>query len=77
MLTIKQPSKIILGKFASSKFNFPDNCLLITSKGATKRGWIDYLNLKNVLTFINLIIISIIMKSLISNIIILILFKSL
>ena len=51
MLTIKQPSKIILGKFASSKFNFPDNCLLITSKGATKRGWIDYLNLKNVLIF--------------------------
>ena len=51
MFTIKQPSKIVYGKFTASKNNFPDNCLLITSKGAKKRGWIDYINLKNYFIF--------------------------
>lgn len=47
MYTIKQPSKIIFGKFSVSEFNFSENCLLITSKGAKNRGWIEYLGLKN------------------------------
>ena len=47
MYTIKQPSKIIFGKHATQKFNFPINCLIITSQGAKKRGWLDHLSLKN------------------------------
>ena len=47
MFTIKQPSKIILGKHSALEIDFPNNCLLITSKGAYKRGWIEYINLKN------------------------------
>jgi len=47
MFTIKQPSKIIYGKYSASKNHFPENCLLITSKGSQKRGWIDYIKLKN------------------------------
>lgn len=47
MYTIKQPSKIIFGKFASQKFNFPSSCLIITSRGAKKRGWLDHLSLNN------------------------------
>lgn len=47
MYTIKQPSKIIFGKHSVLKYNFPENCLLITSKGAKQRGWIEYLGLKN------------------------------
>ena len=51
MFTIKQPSKIVYGKYSASKNNFPENCLLITSKGSQKRGWIDYINLKNYFIF--------------------------
>ncbi len=47
MHTIKQPSKIIFGNRSASKYDFPENCLLITSKGAKQRGWIEYLGLKN------------------------------
>ena len=47
MYIIKQPSEIIFGKYSSQKFNFPDNCLLITSKGAVKRGWEEYIGIKN------------------------------
>lgn len=47
MHVIKQPSKIIFGKYSVSKYNFPENCLLITSKGAKQRDWIKYLGLKN------------------------------
>lgn len=47
MYTIKQPSKIIFGKHATQKFNFPIDCLIITSQGAKKRGWLDHLSLKN------------------------------
>ena len=51
MFTIKQPSKIVYGKYSASKNIFPENCLLITSKGSQKRGWIDYINLKNYFIF--------------------------
>ena len=47
MYIIKQPSKIIFGNHSASKYNFPENCLLITSKGTKQRGWIEYLGLKN------------------------------
>ena len=51
MFTIKQPSKIILGRYSASETDFPNNCLLITSKGAHKRGWIEYINLENYSVF--------------------------
>jgi len=47
MYTVKQPSKIIFGKYSSQKFNFPPHCLIITSRGAKKRGWLDYLSLNH------------------------------
>jgi len=53
MYTIKQPSKIIFGNQSASNYNFPENSLLITSKGAIKRGWIDYLGLKEYNIFDN------------------------
>ena len=51
MFIIKQPSKIILGRYSASETDFPNNCLLITSKGAHKRGWIEYINLENYSVF--------------------------
>ena len=30
-----------------TEYNFPNNCLIITSKGAKSRGWLDYLKLDN------------------------------
>ena len=47
MFQIKQPSRIIIGKNSCRDFQFDDNCLVITSKGAKNRGWLEYLNLKN------------------------------
>jgi malonic semialdehyde reductase len=43
MFTVKQPSKIIFGKKSASKYRFPEKCLVVTSKGASRRGWIEYL----------------------------------
>jgi len=47
MFTIKQPNTILFGKYSSRDFAFPENCLIITSKGAKNRGWLDYLKIKN------------------------------
>jgi len=47
MWTIKQPPKIIFGKNSVKEFSFPEKCLLITSKGAKSRGWLDYLKIQN------------------------------
>ena len=47
MNVIKQPNFIIFGKNSINEFNFPVDCLVITSKGAKKRGWLDFLKLKN------------------------------
>ena len=47
MFTIKQPNTILFGKYSSRDFSFPENCLIITSKGAKNRGWLDYLKIKN------------------------------
>ena len=50
MNTIKQPSEIIFGKNSARDYSFPKNCLVITSKGAKNRGWLDYLRInKNLL----------------------------
>ena len=51
MWTIKQPPKIIFGKNSVSEFSFPKNCLIITSKGAISRGWLEYAGLDNHLIF--------------------------
>jgi len=53
MFQIKQPSHIILGKNSSQNFHFNDNCLIITSNGSKKRGWLDYLDIKNYQIFDN------------------------
>jgi malonic semialdehyde reductase len=47
MWTIKQPSKIIFGKNSLRDFSFPKHCLIITSKGAKSRGWLEYAGLSN------------------------------
>ena len=47
MYTIRQPPKIIFGENSAQNFSFPKNTLLITSKGAKSRGWLDYLNIKD------------------------------
>ena len=46
MYTIKQPNQILFGYNSVQKFQFPKNCLLITSKGSKKRNWLDYINLE-------------------------------
>jgi len=51
MFQIKQPSRIIIGKNSSQNFQFDDNCLVITSPGTKKRGWLDYLDMKDFLLF--------------------------
>lgn len=51
MWTIKQPSKIIFGKNSAKEFSFPNKCMIITSKGARSRGWIDYIGLNTHLVF--------------------------
>ena len=42
MYAIKQPNNIIFGKNSIDKFNFPTNSLIITSRGAKSRGWLDH-----------------------------------
>jgi len=51
MWTIKQPPKIIFGKYSAKKFLFPKKCLVITSKGANSRGWLKYTKLSDCLIF--------------------------
>jgi len=53
MYTIKQPSIIIFGENSAKKYSFPKNCLVVCSKGAKARGWLEYLSLKNCLIFDN------------------------
>jgi len=42
MWIIKQPPEIIFGKNSVSEYNFPKACLVVTSKGAKSRGWLEY-----------------------------------
>ena len=51
MFVIKQPPKIIFGENSVKEFDFPQNCLVITSSGAQSRGWLDYLDLDGYLLF--------------------------
>ena len=47
MFKITQPPVIMFGRHSARDYSFPQNCLVITSKGAISRGWIDYLKPKN------------------------------
>lgn len=47
MLTIRQPPTIVFGEKAVRDYSFPNSSLIITSKGAKKRSWINYLNISN------------------------------
>ena len=51
MNVIKQPNFIIFGKNSIDEFHFPSRCLVITSKGAKSRGWLDRFKLKNYYIF--------------------------
>lgn len=51
MWSIKQPPKIIFGENSANEFTFPEKCLVITSKGAKSRGWLNYSGLTNQLIF--------------------------
>ena len=51
MNSIKQPNFIIFGKNSVDEFNFPADCLVITSKGAKSRGWLDHFKSKNYYIF--------------------------
>ena len=42
-----QPPSIYFGTGTACDYHYPSNSLIITSKGAISRGWIDYLKLKN------------------------------
>jgi len=48
---IKQPNNIKFGRYSARDFNFPEKSLVITSKGAIERGWLDYTNLQNNMYF--------------------------
>ena len=53
MFEIKQPSKILVGNNSCQNFQFEKKCLVITSNGAKKRGWLDYLGIDDFLIFDN------------------------
>ena len=47
MFKIIQPPVIIFGKHCVTNYSFPQNCLVVTSKGAVSRGWLEYLKLND------------------------------
>ena len=47
MFKITQPPLIIFGRHSVMDYPFPQNCLVITSKGAISRGWLEYLKLND------------------------------
>lgn len=51
MYTIRQPKKIIFGMNSCSQFEFPTNSLVVTSRGAKSRGWLDYIKIYNHVVF--------------------------
>ena len=51
MDTIKQPSRILIGKNSVPEYNFPKKSLLITSPGAKKRDFLSYLDFQPDLIF--------------------------
>ena len=42
-----QPPSIYFGTGTACDYHYPSNSLIITSKGAISRDWIDYLKIKN------------------------------
>ena len=42
-----QPPSIHFGTGSARDYHYPSNSLIITSKGAISRGWMDYLKIKN------------------------------
>ena len=50
MFSIKQPNQKVIGNGSAHDFQYPNNSLLITSKGAKSRGWIKYLNVDESVT---------------------------
>ena len=51
MWKIIQPPSIYFDTGAAREYRYPPNSLIITSKGAISRGWIDYLKIKNFTIF--------------------------
>jgi len=51
MFKIIQPPSIIFGKYSAREYSFPENCLIITSKGAISRGWLEYLKINDCYVF--------------------------
>lgn len=51
MFTIKQPPTIIYGKYSAQEYDMPKNPLIITSKGAKSRGWLDYIRQRDANVF--------------------------
>jgi succinate semialdehyde reductase len=47
MFKITQPPLLIFGRHSVMDYSFPQNCLVITSKGAISRGWLEYLKLND------------------------------
>ena len=47
MFKITQPPVIMFGRHSVRDYSFPQNCLIITSRGAIARGWLEYLKLDN------------------------------
>ena len=47
MFKIIQPPSIIFGRHSARDYSFPQNCLIITSKGAVPRGHLEYLKLND------------------------------
>ena len=51
MWKIIQPPSIYFDTGAAREYNYPPNSLVITTKGAISRGWIDYMKIKNFIIF--------------------------
>ena len=51
MWKITQPDSIHFDTRAAREYHYPSNSLIITSKGAISRGWIDYMKIKNFAIF--------------------------
>jgi len=51
MNAIKQPNNIKFGRDSARDFNFPEKSLVITSRGAISRGWLEYTKLENEMCF--------------------------
>ena len=51
MFKFTQPPIIIFGNHSVRNYSFPQNCLVVTSKGAIPRGWLEYLKLNDCYVF--------------------------